>query len=133
MGERLNVFIILCVAVFIMSMIGFIPRQLFPVAVLVALFVSVICSASSSSAPRSYRRIEAWLRKNHGVSFMQGTPPGSIRIRLESVYEKEMLRLKSDIESGKMVGYRGKKLDAERYLKGFKGFIEKQDYSVFRE
>jgi hypothetical protein len=88
----------------------------------------------------NYRRIKAWLRQKHGLSFSKDSDPGSVRMRLESVLEKERMRLKADFESRpeyyeaerKKKRWR-KPFDVEKRLAGFKAFIEKQDYAVLVE
>ena len=88
----------------------------------------------------NYRRIAAWLRQKHGLSFSKDADPASFRMQLEAVLQKERMRLKADLESRpeyyeeerKKKRWR-KQFDVDKRLAGFKAFIEKQDYSVLVE
>jgi hypothetical protein len=88
----------------------------------------------------NYRRIKAWLKEKHGLTFTKDMDPGSIRMQLESVLDRERMRMNADFESRpdyyeaerKKKRWR-KRFDVDKRLAGFKAFIEKQDYSVLVE
>jgi len=95
---------------------------------------------ATSSRASGYKRIKSWIKQRYGLSFARETDPGSIRMQLESVLSREMMRLTSDYESRRdyYEAERKKKrwrkpFNAEKRLLGFKAFIERQDYSIFVE
>lgn len=109
---------------------------LVPILVVVVIGRRIVRSVRPSGGGK-YRRIKAWLKERHGLSFGKDSDTGSIRMQLEMVLQKERDRLSADYESRResIEEERKKKrwrkpFDVDKRLSGFKAFIEKQDYSV---
>ncbi len=90
-----------------------------------------------SSGGRSYGRIRLWIRKRYNTSFKKEDDAGYIRMQLESILKRERERLQADYVKNKekYEAERKKKrwrkpFDVEKRVKGFKAFIEKQDYAI---
>jgi hypothetical protein len=102
--------------------------------------VAFIVFGRGRVAGHRYRRIKAWLTSRHGLRFGKDTDPGAIRMQLQSILERERMRLKADFESRPEYyeAERKKKrwrrpFDVDKRLAGFKAFIDRQDYSVLTD